>query len=167
LKRYSDIYDKMGNHKKAREYTLKYLNFWDKKHTKEDIVSSYFRLAKHEANLNNYEKGYLYLKDYVLSMDSMRINNLGSDMRNLESQYKIATKETEILSLKNEKNEAALSLEKKKSQAYLLGVIISILGLLLFSGYYFYNRKLARRRTRSRSGVAKTRTTKQNILCND
>ncbi|MEP3207946.1 MAG: sensor histidine kinase [Maribacter sp.] len=144
--RYADIYDKMGNHSKAREYTLKYLNFWENKHSKEDIVGSYFRLAKHEANLKDFERAYFYLKDYIVAIDSMRIENLGSDMQNLEAQYQIATKEKEILALRNEKNEAALSLEKKKSQAYLLGVIISILALLLFSGYYFYNRKLSKAR---------------------
>lgn len=140
--RYADIYDKMENPEKARNYTLKYLNFSDDTHTKEDIVSSYSKLAKYEANLNNYERAYLYLTNYIVSIDSMRIESLGSDMQNLEAQYKIATKEKEILVLKNEKNEAALSLEKKKSQAYLLGGVISLLALLLFAGYMFYKRKL-------------------------
>ena len=144
FQRYANIYDKMGDHKKAREFTLKYLNFWDNNHSKEDIVGSYFVLAKHEANLNNFEIAYENLKEYVIAIDSLRIDNLGSDMQNLEAQYKIATKEKEILSLQNEKNESALSLEKKKSQAYLLGGIISILALLLFSGYYFYKRKLSK-----------------------
>jgi len=159
--RYADIYDKMGNPKKAREYTLKYLNFRNTTLTKNDIVGSYIRLAKYEADLNNYEGAYLYLKDYIISRDSMKIQNLGADMQKLEVQYKIATKEKEILALKNEKNEAALSLEKKRSQAYLLGVVISILGLLLFSSYYFYKRKLSKARIKEQEKEAEVEVLKQ------
>lgn len=159
--RYADIYDKMGNPKKAREYTLKYMNFRKKTHTKNDIVQSYVKLAKYEANLNNYKKAYSYLKDYIISRDSLKIQNLGSDMQNLEAQYKIATKEKEILALQNEKNEAALTLEKKKSQAYLLGGIISLLGLLLFTGYMFYQRKLQKAKKKEQEQEAEVEVLKQ------
>ena len=159
--RYSNIYDKIGDYKKAREYTLKYLNFWDNNHSKEDIVNSYFSLAKHEANLNNYETAYGQLKEYVIAVDSMRLDNLGSDMKNLEAQYKIATKEKEILSLQNEKNASALTLEKKKSQAYLLGGIISLLGLLLFAGYMFYQRKLQKAKKKESIQEAEVQQLKQ------
>ncbi|MFK7810853.1 MAG: sensor histidine kinase [Maribacter sp.] len=159
--RYSNIYDKMGDHKKAREFTLKYLNFWDNNHSKEDIVGSYFSLAKHEANLNNFERAYKNLKEYVLALDTLRLDNLGADMKNLEAQYKIATKEKEILSLQNEKNESALSLEKKKSQAYLLGGIISLLGLLLFAGYMFYQNKLQKAKKKEGIREAEVQQLKQ------
>ncbi len=161
FQRYADIYYKMGDFKKAREYTLKYLNFNENIHSKEDIVGSYARLADQEAHLNNHEKAYAYLKDYVTAVDSMRIENLSADMQNLEVQYKMATKEKEILALRNEKNEAALSLEKKKSQAYLLGVVISILGLLLFSGYYFYKRKLSKANKKEQLQKAEVQYLKQ------
>lgn len=159
--RYSNIYDKIGDHKKAREYTLRYLNFWDNNHSKEDIVNSYRSLAKHEANLDNYETAYGQLNEYVLAVDSMRLDNLGSDMKNLEAQYKIATKEKEILALQNEKNESALSLEKKKSQAYLLGGIISLLALVLFAGYMFYQRKLRKAKKKERIQEAEVEVLKQ------
>ena len=142
--RFAHIYDKMGVYKKAREYTLKYLNFRGSNHTNDASVSAYDNLAKYEAKLKNYETAYHNLRTSLLARDSLRLDKLGADMKNLEAQYKIATKETKILSLQNEKNEAALSLERKKSQAYLLSGIISVLALLLFSGYYFYKRKLTK-----------------------
>ena len=159
--RYSKIYNKLGDHKKAREYTLKYLNFWNNKHTKEDILGSYFTLAKHEANLNNFKTAYNYQREYILAVDSLRLDNLGADMKNLEAQYKIATKEKEILTLQNEKNQAALSLEKKKSQAYLLGGIISLLGLVLFVGYMFYQRKLQKVKKKESIREAEVKQLKQ------
>lgn len=159
--RYADIYDKMGDPKKAREYTLKYISFSGDKHTKEAIANSYFRLAKYEANLNNYEKAYLLLKEYIVAKDSMRLESLGSDMQNLEAQYKIATKEKEILTLQNEKSESALTLEKKKSQAYLLGGIISLLGFVLFAGYMFYQRKLQKAKKKESIQEAEVQQLKQ------
>ena len=159
--RYAHIYEKVGSYEKAREYTLKYLNFRGEEPTAGDIDQAYFLLAKYEANLNNFEKAYTYLKDYVITKDSMRLENLGSDMRNLEAQYKIATKEKEILALRNEKNEAALSLEKKRSQAYLLGGVISLLGLILFAGYIFYQNKLQKAKKREHLRQAEVDLMKQ------
>ncbi|MUH37097.1 sensor histidine kinase [Zobellia amurskyensis] len=140
--RYASTYNKMGDFKKAKEYTLKYINFNDTNHNSDEIVQSYFTLANYEAELNNFEEAYTYLKGYVKARDTIRVANLDNAMQKLEIQYKTATKEKEILALKNEKSEAALSIEKKKSQAYLLGGIISLLALILFAGYMFYQRKL-------------------------
>ncbi len=159
--RYANIYEKTGDFRKASEYTIKYLNRLGPEHLHEDIISSYPQLGRYEAKLNNYKKAYEYLTDYVVVRDSMRVETLDSDMQNLEIQYNIAKKEKEILGLKNEKNEAALSLEKKKSQGYLLGGIISILGLLLFSGFYFYKRKLATARKKELEQEAEVQVLKQ------
>lgn len=148
--RYALTYNKMGDFKKAKEYTLKYINFSDNKHSFSDKTGSYFSLAKYEAALNNYQSAYNYLKDYVIAVDSIRVGELGNDMQLLEVQYKTATKEKEILALKNEKSEAALALEMKKSQTYLLGATASILALLLFIGFYGYNDKLRRARKKER-----------------
>ena len=159
--RYAEIYDKMGNHEKAKEYTLKYLNFFDSDHSMQDIVGSYLNLANHEANLNNYKTAYGHLREYIQAFNGLNFDNLGSDMKNLEAQYKIAKKEKEILTLQNEKTESALSLEQKKSQAYLLGGIISILALLLFSGFYFYKRKLSKVHKKERRREAEVQHLKQ------
>lgn len=159
--RFASIYDKMGKPEKAREFTLKYLNFYDNNHSNEDIIGSYFSLAKHEASLKNYETAYNNLKKYVRAMDTMRLDKLGLDMKNLEAQYKIATKEKEILALQNEKSESALTLEKKKSQAYLLGGIISLLGLILFVGYMFYQRKLQNAKKKESNREAEVQQLKQ------
>ena len=161
FQRYADIYEKMGNYQKAKEYTMKYINFYDDEHSSEDIVGSYYRLANHEAGLKNFQPAYIYLKEYIIALDSARVEKLGNDMQKLEVQYKAATKEKEILALKNEKNEAALALEKKKSQAYLLGAIASILALLLFGGYYGYNQKLRKARKKERMQEAEVQLLKQ------
>lgn len=159
--RYAHSYEKMGNFEKAREYTTKYINFADDIHSGEDILGSYALLAKYEAGLKNFQPAYRYLKKYIAALDSARIGKLGNDMQLLEVQYKTATKEKEILALKNEKNEAALALEKKKSQAYLLGAIASILALLLFGGYYGYNQKLRKARKKERMQEAEVQLLKQ------
>ena len=106
--RYSDIYEKMGDFKNAKAFTMKYLNFYDDEHSSEDIAGSYYRLANHEAGLNNFRPAYNYLKEYITALDSARIGKLGNDLQKLEIQYRTATKEKEILALKNEKNEANL-----------------------------------------------------------
>lgn len=148
--RYAETYDKLGDFKKAKEYTLKYINFSDDEHSYSDKTGSYYTLAKFDAGLKNYESAYNYLKDYITAVDSIRVGELGNDMQLLEVQYKTATKEKEILALKNEKSEAALALQVKKSQTYLLGATASILALLLFLGFYAYNDKLRRARKKER-----------------
>ncbi|MDO6807633.1 sensor histidine kinase [Zobellia galactanivorans] len=148
--RYATVYAKMGDFEKAIAYTLKYINFSDSEHSPSDKVNSYFILAKYEAALDNYKDAYHYLRDYVIAVDSIRARQLGNDMQQLEIQYKTAKKEKEILALKNEKSEAALALQVKRSQTYLLGAIASLLALLLFVGFYAYNDKLRRARKKER-----------------
>ena len=148
--RYAEAYSGMGNFKKAKEYTLKYINFSDDEHSFNDKLGSYYSLAKFDAKLTNYKSAYNYLKDYVAALDSARVGELGNEMQQLEIQYKTATKEKEILALKNEKSEAALALQVKKSQNYLLGAVASLLALLLFIGFYAYNAKLRRARKKER-----------------
>ncbi|WP_276166351.1 tetratricopeptide repeat-containing sensor histidine kinase [Zobellia alginiliquefaciens] len=148
--RYAETYSGMGNFKKAKEYTLRYINFSDDNHSFNDKLGSYYSLAKYDAKLGNYKSAYNYLKDYVAALDSARVGELGNEMQQLEIRYKTATKEKEILALKNEKNEAALALQIKKSQTYLLGATASILALLLFVGFYAYNSKLRRARKKER-----------------
>ncbi|MRI00692.1 hypothetical protein GH721_09160 [Kriegella sp. EG-1] len=159
--RYALIYEKMGDLNKAKEYTLKYVNFSDNEHTSEEIIGSYYRLAKFEAGLKNYEFAYNYLKEYVRARDTIRQENLDNAMQQLEVQYKTATKEKEILALKNEKSEAALALEKRKSQSYLLGALASILALLLFIGFYGYNSKLRKARKKEIQQEAEVALLKQ------
>lgn len=144
--RYADIYDKMGDFKEAKRYTLKYINFTDDEHSINDKVGSYYKLAKYEAGETNFQSAYNYLKDYVTALDSARVDELSNDMQQLEIKYKSATKEKEILALKNEKNITALALEKKKSQNYMLWAIASILALILVIGYYVYNFQLRKAR---------------------
>ncbi|NHF58560.1 hypothetical protein FK220_004375 [Flavobacteriaceae bacterium TP-CH-4] len=159
--RYSDIHEKMGNYQKAKDYMLRYLNFYDREHSNSDIVGSYYRLAKQEAGLSNYRKAYEYLQSYIVAFDSMRVGELGKDMQQLEIEYKTATKEKEILALKNEKNEAALALEKRKSQAYLMAIIIGALGFLLTMGYLFYRSKLRKAQKKERMREAEVALLKQ------
>ncbi|MBM1105595.1 sensor histidine kinase [Aurantibacter crassamenti] len=156
--RYADIYEKMGDFNNAKTYTIKYINFNDTNHTSDEIVGSYYRLANYEAGLNNYKRAYDYLKGYVSARDTLRVVKLDHSMQQLEMQYKTANKEKEILLLKNEKNESALALEKRKSQSYLLGTIASILALLLFIGFYGYNSKL--RKARKKEIQQKTEVSK-------
>ncbi|MDO6518153.1 tetratricopeptide repeat-containing sensor histidine kinase [Zobellia uliginosa] len=148
--RYAHTYEKMGNYQKAKEYTLKYINFYDDEHSLSDIAGSYYMLAKYDAKLNNYKKAYDYLSAYVVALDSVRKSDLGKNIQQLEIQYKTATKEKEILALKNERSEAALALQVKRSQTYLLGAVASLLALLLFIGFYAYNDKLRRARKKER-----------------
>ncbi|WP_047246130.1 tetratricopeptide repeat-containing sensor histidine kinase [Maribacter thermophilus] len=159
--RYAKTYEKMGDYKKAKEYTLKYVNFSDDQHSFTDKINAYFMLARYEAKLDNYEDAYNYLQGYVTAIDSVRVTELGNDMQKLEVRYKTATKEKEILTLKNEKTETALALEKKKSQTYMLGAITSILALLLFIGFYAYNQKLRRARKKEEQREAEVLLLKQ------
>ncbi|WP_289039650.1 sensor histidine kinase [uncultured Zobellia sp.] len=159
--RYAQTYEKMGNYQKAKEYTLKYINFYNNEHSLSDKASSYFVLAKYDAKLNNYKKAYDYLSGYVVALDSVRVSELGKDIQQLEIQYKTATKEKEILALKNEKNEAALALERKRSQTFMLGAVASILALLLFIGFYAYNQKLRKARKQEEQRKAEVSLLKQ------
>lgn len=159
--RYAKTYEKMGDYNRAKEYTLKYVNFSDNQHSVTDKINAYFMLARYEAKLNNYEDAYNYLQGYVTAIDSVRVTELGNDMQKLEVRYKTATKEKEILALRNEKTETALDLEKKRSQTYMLGAVASILALLLFIGFYAYNQKLRRARKKEEQREAEVLLLKQ------
>ncbi len=142
LEKYAETYYKMGNLVKAKDQMQRFKDIALKENNKQHQFEAYNSLAKYEAELKNNEKAYLNLAEAIKISDVLVIEQTQENMRRLELQYQTTQKEKEILILKNTNNVSALSLERKKSQGYLMGIVISTLAFLLYMGYLFYRKKL-------------------------
>ncbi len=142
LEKYAETYYKMGDLVKAKEQMYRFQDIALKEKNKQHQFEAYDKLARYEAESKNHEKAYLNLAEAIKIADILVIEQTQENMHRLELQYQTAQKEKEILALKNENNKSALSLERKKSQGYLMGIVISTLAFLLFMGYLFYRKKL-------------------------
>lgn len=159
--RYAVVYERMGDYKMAGDYIGKYLDYKLEINDYQGAFQGHYKRSQFYAADGNYKSAYFDLLTAVDIYDSLEIQENLKSITELELKYDTSEKEKEILLLKNERNETALSLEKKKSQAYLLGGISSILLLLLFGGYYFYNQRLRKARKKERQQEAEVLLLKQ------
>jgi len=159
--KYAETYEQMKNFEMAEKYMKKHLNIAKTIGSKEKEIKPSFRLSKYEAEMGNYKNAYNHLKNYVTITDSLQLQETTQQIKRLELEYNTTKKEKEILVLKNEKAETALSLEKKKSQAYLMGVAISALAFSLLMGYLFYRNKLRKAHEKERMQKAEVELLKQ------
>ncbi|VAW12339.1 Sensor histidine kinase [hydrothermal vent metagenome] len=150
LEKYAETYYKMGDLVKAKEQMYRFQDIALKEENKQHQFEARHKLAKYEAESKNFKKAYLNLSEAIKISDILVNERTQENMRRLELQYQTSQKEKEILALKNENNKSALSLEKKKSQGYLMGIAISALAFLLLMGYLFYHNKLRKARKKER-----------------
>ena len=147
FRHYAEVYEAMGDHRQAKQYTLQYLALARADQHAEFELSALEELVKYEAREENYQQAYAYLDDYVRLQDSVNFATAQAQYNALELRYQSERKEKEIAELERRNGEVALALEKKRSQQYLTLLIAGSLAFLLAVGYGAYRHQQRKART--------------------
>jgi len=137
---YVELYKLMGNSAKEKEYMFKFYETTSGKNDS-DALYGLQELAKYEYNDKNYQKGMKYAISFFTINDSVKRNEIIQETARLEQLYQKEKRDREIAELQILNDRTDLNLEKKKSQNYLLFILIGSLLFLLFSGYLTYRNR--------------------------
>lgn len=154
MQRYAQAYKGMKDFERAAAYTTKYIDNSKAMNSGLNWFEGLYQRSEYQAAANNYENAYLDLKMAVDIYDSLETINTVAKLEELNIKYETAQREKEILALK-------VKNEEKKSHAYLLGGLASILAFVLFIGYYAYNQKLRKARKKELRQEAEVNLLKQ------
>ncbi len=161
LQRYAFIHGLKEDYDMAKTYMTKYFDAAQSRNDSVSMFQAIYKRSGYAAEDGDYKNAYL---DYVQATDIFYLLEAQQTMdkyKELELKYSSAENEKAILKLENEKKIGELALEKRKSQTYLLGGIVSLLALLLFMGYIFYRNKLRKARKKERIQEAEVQLLKQ------
>ncbi|MEH6681257.1 MAG: histidine kinase [Sediminicola sp.] len=161
LQKYAFAYEKMGNHHMAALLMTDFLNSAIESQNGINIFQAHYKRSQYEAAEGKFEAAYNDLLRAVDVYDSLEMLESNSRIKQLELEYETTKKEKEILELRNKNGEAALSLEKKRSQTYLMAITIGTLVFLLSVGYLFYRNKMRNARRKERVQKAEVDLLKQ------
>ncbi|WP_171036966.1 sensor histidine kinase [Maribacter algarum] len=139
LENYSKTYLKMGNRAMAKKYLYELLALSET--LLQTKINASEKLAILEEEDGEYKKALKFLNLRNSLKDSLDSRNIKNDIAQLEIQYQTEKKENKILELQNENSLTDLNLEKKKSQNYLLLILLGSLSFILVSGYLTYNNR--------------------------
>lgn len=159
--RYALLYQLMQNYGMARKYMTEYFENAKARKDALGMFQAYYKRSQFEAAGKNYKKAHADLLLAIDMYDSLETAEITGRVRELELKYGTAQKEREILALKNEKNKAALALEKNRSQAYLMAITIGAMVFILSMGYFFYRSKLRKAQKKERIQEAQVNLLKQ------
>ncbi|WP_430909527.1 tetratricopeptide repeat-containing sensor histidine kinase [Maribacter sp. 2-571] len=137
---YVETYQLMGDHKKQKEYMLRFLEI-SQKENPHNALYALEALTKYERRDENHEAAARYADRYFKLNDSIKIDEIEKETARLEQRYQKEKRDREILALRNKNNETDLSLERKKSQNYLLYFLLGSLAFISISGYLTYNNR--------------------------
>jgi len=137
---YIRLYEQLGNIEKEKEYMLKFYNL-NIKNNPTRSVFALKELAKIEERSNNPKKAIEYFNRYFALNDSVQEDELTSETLRLEQLYQKEKRDREIAELQILNDRADLDLEKKKSQNYLLFILLGSLLFVLVSGYLTYRNR--------------------------
>jgi len=154
LENYSKTYLKMGNTEMARKYLSDLLELEET--LPQTRLNTYEKIAKLEEDEGNYRKALEFINKRNSLKDSLDSKNIKNEIAQLEIQYQTEKKENQILELQNQNNLTDLDLEKKKSQNYLLFILLGSLLFILVSGYLTY-------RNRQKKALLKQKEQEQEI----
>ena len=155
------VYEARKDYKYALAHITKYIENSEIRNNIISIYQGYYKKAQYAAGIQDYKGAYGDLRKALDLYDSIETNQLKSDLRELEIKYEIAEKEKNLFRLKNERNEANLSLEKQRSRTYLYATIIGSMVLVLLIGYRFYQNKLRKAKRKERIREAEVQLLKQ------
>lgn len=154
MQRYAKVYETMNDFEKSIAYTSKYIENAKALGSGSSWFQGLYKKSQYEASSNNFKGAYKDLLKAVDVYDSLETINTVAKLEEMGLKFETAEQEKEILELR-------VKNEEKKSQAYLLGGLASILGLLLFTGYYAYNQKMRKARKKARMQKAEVEIMKQ------
>ncbi|TPN88951.1 tetratricopeptide repeat-containing sensor histidine kinase [Aquimarina algicola] len=139
---YAETYEQLKNYKMSKKYMLDFLEESLKSGNDVSRSKAYYRLGVYEAKQKNYDKAYEYAQKHIDLLDSLDYKQTAQKIDQLEIQYQSEKKEKEILKLTNERNEVALVLEKKRSQGYLMAILIITLCSALIIIFFIYRNQI-------------------------
>ncbi|MDB4292925.1 sensor histidine kinase [Maribacter sp.] len=154
MQRYARAYKGMNDFESASAYITKYIENSQAMKSSLNEFRGLYERSKYQAKANNYKNAYQDMLLAVDIYDSLETLKTIAKLEELNIKYETARQETEILGLK-------VKNEEKKSQAYLLGGLASILAFVLFIGYYAYNQKLRKARKKELRQEAEVNLLKQ------
>jgi len=137
---YITLHKKLGNIEMEKEYMLK---FYELNIENNPPRSAYAlkELAKMEDRSGNVKKAMEYVNQYFVLNDSVQEDELTRETFQLEQLYQKEKKDREIAELQIMNDRTDLDLEKKKSQNYLLYMLLGSLLFILVSGYLTYRNR--------------------------
>ncbi|WP_298502348.1 ATP-binding protein [uncultured Maribacter sp.] len=137
---YHETYKLMGDHENGKRAMY---NFYEQVQGENGVLEldALQELSKYEEKEHNYKKALYYINQYLDLNDSLHKEEVLKEIAILETQYQSEKKEREILALKNSNNETALTLERKKTQSYLLYFVLGSLLFLLALVYIIYRNR--------------------------
>ncbi|MBM1105602.1 hypothetical protein JQC67_05550 [Aurantibacter crassamenti] len=137
---YTELYKKMGDTAKEKAYMLKFYKATSGKN-EPDALYALKELAKYEYQDKNYKKGMEYAVSFFNTNDSIKRDEIIQETARLEQLYQKEKKDREIAELQILNDKTDLDLEKKKSQNYLLFILLGTMLFLLVSGYLTYRNR--------------------------
>ncbi len=158
---YMTTYDAAKNNKMSKVYALKYTALLGNNTFGEKRMNAYKILAEYEEKDKNFSKAYEYLTKYRQLKDSITIDSMNMEIRQLELLYQTEKKEKRILDLKNKNNVTALALEKRLSLSYFMIMTIGILVIVLTIGYIIYKNKLRKAQIKERKRETEVKELRQ------
>ncbi len=147
MQRYAKAYADLGDFKSAISFTRKYIENAKKLDSDLSLYQGLYKLSEYHANLSNYKDAYTASEEASEIYDRLETAKTLEKLEELGMKYRTVENENEILALK-------VINEEKKSQAYFLGALASVLALILFIGFYAYGRKLRQARKKERKREA-------------
>ncbi|MFP2996109.1 sensor histidine kinase [Spongiivirga sp. MCCC 1A20706] len=147
---YAFVYEDMGNYQKAINSINTFIEMSKKYNSPVNVSKGLVRRSKFHEKTNNFQSAYNDYKRSIELRDSLEISKTTARVKDVELKYETEKKENEILQLQNSNTEKALALEKRKSQAYLYGIIIGILAVGLLFGSLWYRNKMKQQQKKER-----------------
>lgn len=154
MQRYARTYEVMNDFKNAVAYQTKYIDNSTAMQRGMSWFQGLYKRSQYYAADADYKNAYEDLLKAVDVYDSLETINTLAKLEEVNLKFESAEKEKKILALQ-------VTNEEKKSQAYLLLGIISVLALVLFTGYYAYSQKLRKARKKERIQEAEVALLKQ------
>ena len=154
MQRYARAYEVMADFENATDYISKYIANAKAIQSGTSWFRGLYKRSEYLAARGNYKKAYVDLKTAADVYDSLETLETVAKLEELNLKYETAEKEKQILEL-HVKN------EEKKSQAYLLAGLASVLALTLFIAFYAYGQKLRKARKKELIQQAEVQLLKQ------
>ncbi len=154
LQKYAFINERRGDFKTAGSYMTEFLNTAIQNKNGINTFQGYYKRSQYQAAGGEYKGAYNDLFAALNIYDSLETVETIKNAKELELKYESLEKEKQILALQ-------VTNEEKKSQAYLLGILASLLALLLFFGYYVYSQRMRKARKKERLQEAEVQLLKQ------
>lgn len=124
-----EMYFKMGNHQKAREYYNEALAISLETGRTTDIITQYNRLVELEESVGNFAAAVENFKQYSAYRDSLAASNNDTELGKVEATYEYNQK-VEIQKEKHKKN-LEIEAAKTKQQSLILYFSLGILGVIV------------------------------------